>query len=83
MSTQNVPAELQALRDKAAAEAASVDRNYPKYVTPDRVAWAKAKSVDERNAAKVLVQNEAEHRVVAPQDFEDEKPKKGAKKDTE
>ncbi len=72
MSSQNVPTALQAFRDRQAAEAAAVDHDYPKYVTPDRAAWAGAKTVEDRNSAKVLVQNEAEHRIVAPADFADE-----------
>jgi hypothetical protein len=74
--SQNTPAALQALRDQAAAKAAAVDRDYPKYVTPDRAAWANAKTPEERTAAKVLVLNEAEHRVVAPHDFAKPKPSK-------
>lgn len=73
--------ELQKVREKAAAEAAAVDRDYPKYVKPDPLAWAGAKSVEERNAAKVLVYNEEEHRAVAPHDFKPAKADKGDKGD--
>jgi hypothetical protein len=78
MANQGVLAALQAQRDEVAAAERAVDRDYPKYVTPDRDAWAGAKTVEERNAAKVLVHNEAEHRVVAPHDFAGRKLKKDA-----
>lgn len=69
MGNQGILATLQGHRDAVAAAEAAVDRDYPKYVTPDPIAWKNAKTVEERNAAKVLVMNEAEHRLVAPHDF--------------
>jgi hypothetical protein len=78
MATEGVLAALQAQRDAVAAAEKAVDRDYPKYVTPDRAKWEAAKTVEERNAAKVLVHNEAEHRVVAPHDFAGRKLKKDA-----
>ena len=85
MGNQSVLAALQAQRDEAAAAERAVDRDYPKWVCPDRAAWAGAKTVEERNAAKVLVFNEAEHRLAAPHDFDtdgdDKKGKKGKKGD--
>lgn len=44
--------------------------NYPKWVTPDRQAWLDATTPEARRAAKVLVADEAEHRLVVPGDFE-------------
>lgn len=69
MAEQAVPAALQAHRTAMAEAAAAVDKEYPKFVCPDRAAWLNAKTPEERRAAKVLVFNEAEHRIAAPHDF--------------